>query len=341
MIHDAHKKILIIGSGSAGRRHALSFRELLPTAEIYLLKRSASKQPLEVVRQNGIRIISNLEDLRLSRFNVAVIASPANMHRADAISASRLTNALLIEKPLTSSLKDAIVLQQTLNEKDNQIGVGYHLRFSESLTGLQEIFSNIESGPILEADLVYSQDLSLWRKGVDPIHSVTARSDLGGGVLLELSHEIDALQLLAGPIKHVLTSALRFDGAPTDGEVETLVTFNGICKSNTRFKIHLDMLGNPPIRMWKFKFNNSIVRINLLSGEIFRSEGNKRFVKTFIARQDDRDFAEKNLLSSFISSNKTQSLRLCSLPEAISVLRVIEAVRISFLRKQQEIVKDN
>ena len=55
-----------------------------------------------------------------------------------------------------------------------------------------------------------SSFLPSWRKNIDYQSSVSAKKSLGGGVLLELSHEIDYLIWLIGKIKilHVVSKKI-------------------------------------------------------------------------------------------------------------------------------------
>lgn len=261
------------------------------------------------------------------------------MHLSDVIATISVTNSLLIEKPITTSVRDAIILRNILLENSKKSGVGYHLRFSETVMALRTILADPKHDSIQSISLHYSQRLSLWRSGVDPAKSVTARAELGGGVLLELSHEIDALQFLIGPIKRVLTSEMRFDGAPTDGAVETLVNFSGSCARDTRFQIHLDMLGSPPKRIWDFNFEKVTIRADLLSGEII--ELSERDGTKFVHRsgKDERNFAEKSMLTSFIKSPYSLPDEFCTLSQAITVMQVIESVRESFHKNQPSDLK--
>lgn len=298
------------------------------------MKRSDSVQPLEQILKFGIKVLSTLDQPHIPQQDVVVIASPSSLHLADVINTISVTNSLLIEKPITTSVRDAIILQDILLENSKKAGVGYHMRFSETVMALRTILADLNYGFIHSISLQYSQKLSLWRSGVDPTKSVTAKAELGGGVLLELSHEIDALQFLVGPIKKVLTSEMRFDGAPTDGAVDTLVTFSGTCAKDTRFQIHLDMLGSPPKRIWDFNFEKVTIRADLLSGEIIQLS--ERDGSTFIhrSRKDERDSAEKNMLTSFLKSSSSLPDEFCTLSQATTVMQVIESVKESFQKNQ-------
>lgn len=302
----------------------------MPDAEILLVKRSDGSQPLKKIYEKGIEILSSLDQSRISNSDVLVIASPSSLHYNDVAETISLTRSVLIEKPLTANVATALALQGVLNKSGKRAGVGYHLRFTETVIALKKILTDIDSGPIISTNFQYSQKLSLWRDEIDPNKSVTARSDLGGGVLLELSHEIDALQLLVGQIVSVHTTEMRFDGAPTDGTVETLATFSGICSTNVEFVIHLDMLADPPIRNWEFVYEKLTVKADLLAGEIFLLLGKNEVLKIYASMEREREMAENKLLLSFLSSMNFLPMEFCTVSEALNVMYVIESVRNSY-----------
>ncbi len=171
-------RIVVVGTGSAGSRHAAIARRLLPDADI--------------------AVVRTAEELQLTRIDIGVIASPSTTHARE-IDLLRARGAhLLIEKPLAAQSADA---QGTVGGEaaGGPIElVGYNLRFTESL---QKLRSELLAGAIgkpLTVRCSTGQWLPEWRPDADYRNSVTAQRSLGGGVLLELSHEFDYLTWLFG-----------------------------------------------------------------------------------------------------------------------------------------------
>lgn len=332
------QRIIVIGSGSAGRRHALTFREIFPDSQIDIVKRSLSAQPLESLSDRRINILNEIRRIENNDYDVAVIASPSTFHLADAKILLSTSRTLLIEKPLTSNLSSALELQQILKKSAKKSAVAYHLKFSETVMVLKEKLQMSGLGEIISANLNYSQDLLLWRPNVDPRQSVSARKDLGGGVLLEFSHEIEAIHDLIGPIDWVSAKEMSVDGAPTDGEVDTVTSFTGATKNGVAISIHLDMLTRPPIREWNFVFENGQVCANLISGEIFMSHQMAKFKKLHQSGPSERDRAGALMLHTFANTPMASKTELCDVNEGIKVMGVIDAVNRSAQTKRKEIV---
>ena len=110
----------------------------------------------------------------------------------------KIKNPVLVEKPI-GSLNNKSDELELLRErsKDSLVLVGYLLRHEPCLKVLDEMMKRKSRiGNILEADFYCGSWLPTWRKGKEYSQTVSANSNLGGGVLLELSHEIDLAHFL-------------------------------------------------------------------------------------------------------------------------------------------------
>ena len=331
---DEISPILVIGSGSAGRRHALALRELAPNSKITLIKRSPGLQPLEELHKFNIQISSELDESLNENPMAVVIASPATKHLEDAERVFPHCKNVLIEKPLAHSASAADQLVKLAVLHSASVMVGYHLRFSETQIQLLELKTSLDLGSVVSAQFGYGQHLSLWRPSIDPKNSVTARSDLGGGVLLELSHEIDAVDFLIGKILSVQSSELGFHGAPTDGLVETIADFKLIVENGVEVIIHLDMTDLNPWRIWRINFENGMLEADLLKGQIFATLGNTPRKLVHQSNLTERKTAALDQGYAFLSNVQSHNIDVRSLRQGAFVAEVIEVVHQTFLLGQ-------
>jgi predicted dehydrogenase len=142
------------------------------------------------------------------------------MHLADLDQLSNYCTTFLLEKPIAASASDGQRVHDLVTAKGLRVTVGHHLRFSDTPLAFMGCLKKQDRSVPNSISLSYGQHLRHWRPGVSADQSVTARKDLGGGVLRELSHEIDAVNFLAGRPAVVQDSQLSYDGAPTDGRVQ-------------------------------------------------------------------------------------------------------------------------
>jgi predicted dehydrogenase len=95
---------------------------------------------------------------------------------------------------------------------------GYNLRFLPSLQRFRALLNEQTIGRVLSARCEAGQYLPTWRPDADYRQSVSARRELGGGVLLELSHELDYLRWIFGEVDWVQATLTRQSGLDVDVE---------------------------------------------------------------------------------------------------------------------------
>jgi predicted dehydrogenase len=113
---------------------------------------------------------------------------------------------VLVEKPISTTVEDGLVLVKAAERKGVKLLVGHHRRFNPYLLSAKSCLSSNSLGKIIAIQgtwcllkpRTYFEGIGSWRQN----------SESGGGVvLINLIHEVDLLQYLLGPI--VLVSALE------------------------------------------------------------------------------------------------------------------------------------
>ncbi|BHH82680.1 Gfo/Idh/MocA family protein [Desulforhopalus sp. 52FAK] len=200
-------RFLVVGYGSIGKRHIRNIKELFPDSKVTVLRRSACSSVQNNHMQTDVDLFAtNLDDALADPPQIAIIAGPAPFHIEIAIKLAHVGVHLLIEKPLSDDLDGADELLRVCKEKKVALMVGYNLRFLDSLQKLKFILDNGEIGDIISVRCEVGQYLPGWRPDMDYRESVSAQRKLGGGVLLELSHEIDFLIWFFGDVLEVTAS---------------------------------------------------------------------------------------------------------------------------------------
>ena len=119
------KRVLIVGYGSIGKRHARLARDLFPYAKIIILRHKVSKK---IKYQYVDYCVTNLIDAIKFKPQIAVIANPASLHMNIAYPLAKLGVHLLVEKPISNSTKDVLKLVSICKSKKSILMVGYNLR---------------------------------------------------------------------------------------------------------------------------------------------------------------------------------------------------------------------
>lgn len=324
-------RAVVVGSGSAGRRHAAALRTALPTCEIVVVRRPDSAQPVGILREVGAALVPSLDTALSSAVDVAIVAGPAPFHARAALALMRTGARVLIEKPLASTTSDAIEIRDTAEALGTRLVVGYHLRYTDVVPHLRSLIAAGSIGVPIGFHFAVGQHLDQWRPGSDPRQSVTARRDLGGGVLLELSHELDGARFVLGERIgdfDTVEASLGFTGAPTDGTVETTADLELSSTSGLHGKVHLDMVSAVPHRRWEITGTEGTLVADLLSGVI---EKRSRSITDLVfgpALPDERNRAEGRLIEDLITSDPAVPPR-CSGDDGVAAVELVDAARSS------------
>ena len=197
-------RVLIVGLGSIGKLHLRLARELLPDADIRVLRHQACAS----IPEHSDGCFSSIKDAVAFAPQLAVIANPATYHLSVAMELAQAGVHLLVEKPLAAALDGVSQLLQTSDKLGVVLLTGYNLRFLPSLQRLRDLLNEHVIGSVLSVRCETGQYLPAWRPDTDFRQGVSARRELGGGALLELSHEIDYLRRLGVTVLHDVALAL-------------------------------------------------------------------------------------------------------------------------------------
>jgi predicted dehydrogenase len=173
---------LIIGYGSIGARHARLLRSMGHDVACVTKNRECPYPAFPNIQ-------AALEETSPW---LAVISTATAEHAANlkALLKAGFTGRILVEKPLFERVRDI-----TPAPGDN-VFVAYNLRFHPMVARTRELLAG---RTILNARFAVGQYLPDWRPGTDYTKSYSASRSRGGGVLRDLSHELDlALYLLGG-----------------------------------------------------------------------------------------------------------------------------------------------
>lgn len=237
------ERLLIVGFGSIGKRHLGCLRRLLPDASVAVLRRPGG-EPAE-----GAATVHSLAEALAMKPQAAIVANPAPYHVETALALAREGIHLLVEKPLSDRIDGVAELIAECRKRRLVLQVGYCLRFEPSLAAFKQAVASGAIGRLLHLKAEVGQYLPDWRPGTDYRQGVSARAELGGGALLELSHEIDLLCWLGGAVTGVTARLTGLGDLEMDAEdsADLLLDF----KDQLSGALHMDMLQRTPVRTCK------------------------------------------------------------------------------------------
>ena len=252
------KKIVFVGLGSIGQRHLNIFIKKYKYCEKILIQ-NRNKIKFSI-NDKKITVVKNCEEAIKLNPDAVIISTPTTTHLDYAIKFAKANINLFIEKPISNNYKTK-KLNKFFNlvKKNNKIicYIGYVLRFEPGLIKLHNLLKKKEIiGKILYVRSTYGSYLPSWRK-INYLKSVSSSKKKGGGILLELSHEIDYLNYLFGKFTSIYS--YLFNSKTLKINVDESADIILINKNKFPIYLHLD---------FNRRFKSRICEIQCENGEI-------------------------------------------------------------------------
>lgn len=323
MIKATLETVLVVGSGSIAKRHIANLLGLFP--DVCVVCVSASGRMLDPAEVGASIVETDITAAIRQKPDFAVIASPAPHHLSHADQLLAADIPVLIEKPLCTSLSELDGLD--LRRHSAPTGVAYNLRFMPAARVVKELLDDRAVGPISTAFAEVGQFLPDWRPGKDYRKGVSARRELGGGALLELSHELDYLNWFFGPFSQAL-GVIRKAGS-LDINVEDTVDVLLRQREGQVVHVHLDFLQRQPCRRFKAIGATGTIEWDLISNEVCLLSADGNAEQVYADPLYDRNQMYINQMTAFVDFIQGKAGFESSLESSLTVMRLVEAIKVS------------
>jgi CMP-N,N'-diacetyllegionaminic acid synthase len=239
-----------------------------------------------------------------------VIASPTSYHLDTLrfLDQSLSGKTILVEKPIFEEYVDY--------KANNFIAVGYNLRFHPVIEFIKEI---ITEKNIWNVNVFCGSNLEEWRENRDYKESSSAQRKMGGGVLLDLSHEIDYVRWLFGDFN--INYAHNSKVSNLEIDTDDFLHFSGHSECDTRIQVTLNYFSKLQRRNIFIDGENFCLDADLINSELRYWLNGKYNTKDF--KQISRDDTFKKMHESVISKLDN----FCSLEEGLEIMKLIESIR--------------
>ncbi len=302
-------KVLIIGFGSIGKRHF----EILSAFDNVTSLDVVTKQNLEDIKSYSN--LKNIDDLNVYDYFVIASETVKHFEQLKYICSKVENKKILVEKPLYDKVYEKI-------ETTNQISTAYNLRFHPVLTKLRELLKDED---VYYANVICGQYLPTWRPEQDYRDSYSADINQGGGVLRDLSHELDYITWLFGNIKKIDAINTKV----SDLEINSDDIFTAIAVSDRKIIINLsiDYISKAPMRRLIIHTQISTIEADMINNTIVVSDKNSNS-KNIECESVDRNYTYTKMHEAIISNSCEN---VCSFDEGSKIIDVIENIEFKEL----------
>lgn len=291
------KRALVVGYGSIGMRHARILEELGLDVSV------VSRRRVEHPRAYG----ALGQALAEWRPDYVVVASRTHEHLGDisALAASGYDGIVLVEKPLFARAFEIPP------HRFKHAYVAYNLRFHPVLQALRDHLAETRPFALY---IACGSHLPSWRPQVDYRRGYSASTDQGGGVLRDLSHEIDYVLWMTGGWENVAATGGHLSQLEIDSDdVFALLMTTAKVRLVT---ITLDYVDTRPRREIRAMTPAGTFCADLLAGTL--SLGPETLMRSAVERDDTYRAQHRAVLSG-------DSEHLCTLPQGLDVVALIDA----------------
>jgi len=313
----------IVGLGSIGCRHLRLARELRSDLNIIAVRSRKGKKIEEEKLVDSV--VYSLEDAIGAGIQAAVIATPAICHVTQAKQLMEVGVHVLVEKPLSHSMENVNELMN-INQKSGAVGlVGYCLRYDPAALKFKEMLNDKKIGEILHVTIDCGSYLPHWHPERDYRQSVSAIKELGGGVLLELSHELDYIRWFFGEMKSV--SANIQNSGTLDINVEDSADMIFESEPGFPVSVHLDFNSRNTRRKCIARCANGDLIWDAVANKVIWLPANgSEELETY---KNDRDYIYKEQLKHFFDCIEKSKEPVVGIDDGIKAMQIIEATRES------------
>ncbi len=316
-------KFLVIGYGAIGRRHA---RNILALGHRVALLRHGGASP----NTDSLPEYYRLEDVFENEKHVdaAVVCTPTANHFADVQLLIENRIPFLLEKPPAADLASTLEMAETIRQADfERYDIAFNMRYYPCLKFIDDYLSNL--GNIYSARVCCGYHLPDWRPGVDYRTTSSASKELGGGVHIELVHEIDYITSFLGMPEKVFGHVTKV--SELEIETEDLCSAVLIYAGGATVELHLDYLSRKYLRSLQLIGQNATLEWDMNNGRVTGVPDPNSAAELLYSLDPSYSFNETYLqqLNHFIEVAAGRDEPKVDISSAVNTMAVLEAIKVS------------
>jgi len=291
------------------------------------------------IHEKNVKIVKTIDEGIAERPDIAFVTNETSYHVNTAIKLAKEGIDLFIEKPLSSSTNGIKKLKKIV--KDNGIIslIGCDHRFHPCLKKIKEIIDKKRLGRIMSVQVESSSLLSDWHPYEDYRKGYSAKEELGGGIAMTMTHELDFLRWFFGEIKEIFSITKKV--SDLEISADDISTMTMIFKNNIIGELHLDYFARPQFKSCKIRGTKGTLYWNSdkNSVEIFYNN-QKKWKIVFEEKNYKRNEMFVNELEYFLKCVKNRKKSFNDIRDAEKIVNAILGAKKSSMAKKITTLKE-
>ena len=320
--------LLVVGSGSAGARHAANLAALgcrISCVDPRADRRAALAAAVATVQ--GFDDVPSALAQASEPFDGAVVASPTAFHVGQAQALLHAGVPVLLEKPVSPGLAEAVALQRAVVEGGPPLLLGYTWRWWPPLIEARRRLLAGDLGRIVHARFHMAAHLADWHPWERYQDWFMADAAQGGGALLDESHWIDQMLWLFGLPERVFARIGNVSDLQitSDDNVDMLVEY----ADGPRVTLHLDLFARPHVKVIELVGEEGTLRWTPNELSLGRGAAGQWETQTWDNERNDMFVAVAREFLGLLAGGAPPCTPTptCTIFDGVAVLRVVEAAR--------------
>jgi len=214
-------RIAVAGAGYIGLAH-IRAAQSSPSCALSAIV-DPSPEAAKTAAGAGVPLFKSLDELlERNRPDGIILATPNQLHVAQALQCVIAGMPILVEKPIAPTVAEAQQLLESIDKKRAKVLIGHHRAHSPIMAKAKEV---VESGVL--GRLVAVMGSAIFFKPDEYFASAPWRREIGAGpILLNMIHEVHNLRMLCGEIVAVQAFASQaVRGFPVEDTVAINLRF--------------------------------------------------------------------------------------------------------------------
>ena len=298
-------KVVVIGFGSIGKRHVNNLLSL-GILDIVLLRTSKKANELNLPE------ITKYEEIIKINPDFVIVSNPTSLHFQTLKFLVQNQFNILCEKPFLYQPEEWDLLKPLLENYKGKANIVFNLRYHPCIKKVKELIFEGLLGKIYSARFFVGQYLPDWRPETNHLLSYSASKKMGGGVVMDLVHEIDLAQYLLGkPSSEIHSIVSKISNVTVDSADIAEILYSTINKEIV--SIHMDYLYRGYSRHFSICGKEANLYCDLFKNTVKITGDKNKQIENYEFQDFERNDMYINLVKDYIKE-LTETKYKCSLP---------------------------
>lgn len=324
-------RALVVGCGSMGFRHVAHLRALgvsdVAVADPDPARRRAAHANF------GVATCDSLEQGLTARPGAVLVCTPAGSHVSLARQAVEAGAHVFVEKPLSLGTEGIDDLVARATQGGRIVQVGYNLRYHPAFKTMKRLVDGGALGRVLTGHAEFGLYLGKWWRRRDYRQSYMADAAESGGLVFDVSHEMDVLAWFLGEASEVMAYGDKLSTLDIRGVDVVKAVLR--MRSGAIASLHIDCLQPTYTRVLSLVGEDAALRWDCPRGRLDRSLGRlvvydakrKRYEPVKLEGRAEETYVEE--LRDFLRCVETAAPPLVGLSEGRAALDIALGIQTS------------